>query len=257
MKPSLCVASARTPGGARLDLVEHDGAFSFRIGVQELMSSRTHQSELDLAELACGRLRGVPGASVLIGGLGMGYTLRRTEDLLAADSRITVAELLPDVVEWNRSRIGHLTGHPLRDPRVEIVVGDVHRLLRASRGKFDAILLDTDNGPEALTHPANRNLYSAEGLEVCRQALRENGVLAVWSAAPDKRFELRLLRALGHARRYRAPAYPGSRTQSRFIFVAAARPDLLPPGGGAPRPARSRPPPPRGFRGMGRRPAHS
>jgi spermidine synthase len=257
MKPTVYIASAHPPGGAQLDLVEHDRAFSFRIGVQELMSSRMHQSELELAELGCGRLRGLSGASVLIGGLGMGYTLRRAEDLLTATSRITVAELLPDVIEWNRTRIGHLAGHPLRDPRVETVVGDVLRILRASSGKFDAILLDTDNGPDALTHPGNRSLYTADGLSACRRALRDDGLLAVWSAAPDKRFESRLLRAFGHSRRYRAPAYPGSRTQSRFIFVAASRANLLPEGGGEPRPARPRSPTAPGFRGRGKRPSHS
>lgn len=254
MKPTVCIASAATPHGARLDLVEHDGDFSFRIGVQELMSSRAHQSELDLADLGCSRLRGVAGASVLIGGLGMGFTLSRAETLLAADSRITVAELLPDVVEWNRTRIGHLAGHPLQDPRVDLVVGDVFRVLRASSGKFDAILMDTDNGPEALTHPGNRSLYSPDGLAACRRALRDDGLMAVWSAAADKRFESRLLRAFGNSRRYRAPAYPGSRTQSRFIFVAASHPRLLPAGGGAPRPSRAPLPVARGFHGRGKRP---
>jgi spermidine synthase len=258
MKPTLCIASTRTPDGAQLDLMEHDGDYSFRIHRQDLMTSRQHQSELELADLTCNRLRGLHRIAVLIGGLGMGYTLRRAEDLLTRDSRIVLVELLPDVLEWNRSRIGHLAGHPLRDPRVEVVQGDVARQIREASDTFDAILLDIDNGPDALTHPGNRTLYSSEGLAACRRALREDGALAIWSAASDKRFESRLSRIFENVRRYRVPAYAGSRTQGRFIWVASESRATLPAGGGEPRPgppSSRRPPQGTGrFRG---RPAHS
>ncbi len=158
---------------------------------KSLMSSRMHGSEQALAAFALRRLQ-VPDARVLVGGLGMGFTLRATLDLLAGDATVVVAELVPAVVEWNRGALGTLAGHPLRDARVQVEIGDVADTLHASPGGFDAVLLDVDNGPDAFTATTNARLYSDQGLAAARAALKPGGVLAVWSAWEDRRFEQRL-----------------------------------------------------------------
>ena len=158
-----------------------------------LMSSRMHGSEEALATAAC---RGVPTSErprVLVGGLGMGFTLRATLDLLSPDAIVTVAELVPAVVEWNRGPLASLAGHPLHDRRVRLKVGeDVGFMLRANPGRFDAILLDVDNGPAAFTAPVNHGLYDNAGVAAAYAALRVGGALAVWSAWDDRKFEQRL-----------------------------------------------------------------
>lgn len=207
------------------------------------MTSRQHHSEVELATLGCNRLAGCHQSSVLIGGLGMGYTLRQVVNLLTSDSKILVVELLPDVAEWNQSRIGHLADHPLRDARVTMEIGDVARRITASKDEFDTILLDVDNGPDALAHQGNARLYSRDGIQACSRALHDRGALAVWSAASDKGFERRLQQVFPHVRRYRSAAYPGSRTQNRFIWVASRDRRALPAGGGEPRPLFAAPAP--------------
>ena len=159
---------------------------------KSLMSSRMHGSEEALATLACREVRTLEAPCVLIGGLGMGFTLRATLDLLPPDATIVVAELVPAVVEWNRGPLGHLAGHPLKDTRVQIEVGDVAATLRSSTRRFDAVLLDVDNGPAAFTASHNTRLYDDGGLAAARAALKAGGVLAVWSAWEDRRFEQRL-----------------------------------------------------------------
>jgi spermidine synthase len=156
-----------------------------------LMSSRMHGSEQALATLACQRVC-QPEACVLVGGLGMGFTLRATLDLLTAEATVVVAELVPAVIEWNRGVLGPLAGQPLRDPRVLVETGDVAETLQSSIGRFDAVLLDVDNGPDAFTAATNARLYSDQGLAAARIALKPGGVLAVWSAWEDRRFEQRL-----------------------------------------------------------------
>jgi spermidine synthase len=151
-----------------------------------------HGSEEALATLACGRMRVLEQPCVLIGGLGMGFTLRATLDLLPPDATVLVAEMVPDVVEWNRGPLGPLAGHPLRDKRVQIEIGDVAVRLRSSHGKFDAVLLDVDNGPNAFTASDNAWLYNDRGISATHAALKINGVLAVWSARDDRKFEKRL-----------------------------------------------------------------
>jgi spermidine synthase len=158
---------------------------------KSLMSSRMHGSEQALAALAL-RRRQVPDASVLVGGLGMGFTLRATLDLLPEDATVVVAELVPAVVEWNRGALGTLAGHPLRDARVRVEIGDVADTLQSSPGAFDAVLLDVDNGPDAFTAATNARLYNDQGLAAARAALKPGGILAVWSAWEDRRFEQRL-----------------------------------------------------------------
>jgi spermidine synthase len=159
---------------------------------KSLMSSRMHGSEEALATLACRRARTLAEPCVLVGGLGMGFTLRATLDLLPPDATVIVAELLPAVVDWNRGPLGTLADHPLTDRRVHIDVGDVAATLRASSGRFDAVVLDVDNGPDAFTASTNAGLYSDRGLASVRAALKAGGVLAVWSAWEDRKFEQRL-----------------------------------------------------------------
>lgn len=235
MKPRIPLAVVRTPDGGEMTLIQHDHDFSITINGAELMLSRHHESELALARLGCAHLAGSPAPSVLIGGLGMGYTLRQALDLLPPQAQVRVAELLPTVVEWNQAFLGQLNGQPLADPRVSVTTGDIVPLLAAARGQFDAILLDVDNGPRAMTVAANSRLYGRQGLLACRRALRGKGCLAVWSAEPSREFEQLLLECQFQVRRYRVPAFKGSKSQSRFVWVATEDRDKLPPGGGEPR----------------------
>jgi spermidine synthase len=161
-------------------------------GGQPLMSSRMHGSEEALATFTCRHVRTLERPCVLVGGLGMGFTLRATLDLLPPDATVVVSELVPAVVEWNRGPLGPLARHPLKDKRVTVDEGDVAAMLRASPGRFDAVLLDVDNGPAAFTASHNAGLYDDRGLAAARAALTIGGVLAVWSAREDRRFEQRL-----------------------------------------------------------------
>jgi len=185
------LGEARTPDGVALTLTRHDREYIIMADGRTLMSSRMHGSEEALAEFA---LEGLcsPGACALVGGLGMGFTLRATLDRLSADATIVVAELVPGIVEWNRGPLGPLAGHPLKDPRVRLELEDVGNTLRASAARFDAILLDTDNGPDAFTAATNAWLYGDSGLSAARVALKRGGVLAVWSAWENRKFEQRL-----------------------------------------------------------------
>jgi len=235
MKPREKLATTRTPDGGEMVLYRHDRDFSITINGQELMNSRQHESELELARLGCAHLAGHRAPRILIGGLGMGYALRQALDMFGAHAHVVVSELLEKVIEWNREFLGELNAHPLADKRTELQTGDVFDLLSRSKSIFDAILLDVDNGPSAMTDSGNRRLYRHAGIQVCRRALRERGCLAIWSAEPSKMFEQLLMRCGFHVRRYRVPAYKGSRSQSRFVWVASEHEDLLPEGGGEPR----------------------
>jgi len=216
-------------------LLQHDRDFSITIRGLELMQSRQHESELELARKGCAHLADRDAPRVLIGGLGMGYTLRQALDMLGSGASVVVVELLEAVVEWNREFLGELNGHPLRDGRVDVRTGDVVEFIAKSKAVFDAILLDIDNGPSALTRSRNRHLYGPTGLRTCRRALHKRGCLSVWSVEPSKEFERNLMSVGFQVRRYRAPAHKGSKSQSRFIWVASEDESLLPPGGGAPR----------------------
>jgi spermidine synthase len=146
-----------------------------------------------------------------------------------------VGELLDAVIAWNREFLGELNGQPLLDVRVEVKVGNIVELISRSRNRFNAILLDIDNGPSAMTFSGNSRLYGFEGILACQQALRKKGCLAVWSAGPCKEYEQILMRCGFHVRRYRVPAYKGSKSQSHFVWVASENKSVLPPGGGEPR----------------------
>jgi spermidine synthase len=192
MKPWELLGQSRTPDGDDMTLMRRSGEYVILANGKTLMSSRMHGSEEALATLACRRVRALKEPCVLVGGLGMGFTLRATLDLLPPAATVVVAELLPAVVEWNRGPLGPLAEHPLKDRRVRVDVGDVAAALGSGPGRFDAVLLDVDNGPDALTASHNGWLYNDRGLAAIRAALKMDGVLAVWSAREDRKFEQRL-----------------------------------------------------------------
>lgn len=194
--PRELVATARVPGhGGELRCYRHDGAFQLWIDRTELMSSRVHESEQMLAEVGCAHLAAKKAPRVLVGGLGMGFTLATVLKLAPADAVVVVVELVPEVVQWNRELFGHLAGNPLQDARVQVQVGDVFDTMtaaKAAKEPFDAILLDVDNGPEALVHPRNTRLYASAGLVAARDVLAPGGMLAVWSSTEVPSFEGRM-----------------------------------------------------------------
>jgi spermidine synthase len=195
MIPWVHLDTAAVPGGDELKLMRRGSEFSILAGSVTLMNSRMSGSETVLAELACDRLRGRRNCSMLIGGYGMGFTLRAALSGLGLDAKILVAELVPAVVEWARGPMAELTAGCLDDSRVAIRNVDVGEAIASARSRFDAILLDVDNGPEGLSRSANDRLYDMRGLEAARRALRPKGLLAVWSAAPSKAFHRRLVQA--------------------------------------------------------------
>ncbi len=196
MIPWVLLDTAKVPGDKNeLRLWRRGAEFSIRLGVAELMNSRLSGSEEALATLAIARLNGRPAPRILIGGLGMGFTLRAALAALDPGARVVVAELSPAVVAWARGPMAELSGICLRDPRVEIVERDVRAVIAAALAAFDAILLDVDNGPEAMTHKANDRLYAADGLRESLRALRAGGALTVWSQGPDDKFTRRVQKA--------------------------------------------------------------
>ena len=193
MIPWLQVDTARVPGAeVELRLMRRGTEFSMMLGPNELMNSRLSGSEEALATLACKRLGAVKGPQLLIGGLGMGFTLRAALAVLGPDARITVAELVPAVIAWARGPMAGIFGDSLKDPRATIREADVADVIGARASAFDAVLLDVDNGPEGLIRKANDALYDAKGLKAIRRALRPGGVLAVWSSGPHPAFAKRL-----------------------------------------------------------------
>ena len=221
---------AAAPGGARLVLYRHDGAYLILADGVELMSTRRHHSEERLADVACAPLRETPGARVLIGGLGLGFTLRAALAGLRPDARVVVAELVEAVIRWNQHPDYALAREALADPRVELRHADVAAVLAERPGAYDAIMLDVDNGADALTAAGNARLYADAGIRAAVAALRAGGRLAYWSAARDPGFLTALRRAglVVETTEVRAHATGGPR---HTLFVAR------------------RPPPPRGERG--------
>lgn len=188
MIPRVLLDSAAVPGGGELRLYRRGDEYSIMLGGNELMNSRLSGSEEALATLGCAALG--PDARVLIGGLGMGFTLRAALAMLAPDAAVTVAELVPAVIAWARGPMAGIFAGSLDDPRVDVFEGDVGDAI--GQGGWNAILLDVDNGPDGLSRPGNDRLYGAAGLARARTALRPGGALAIWSAAPDRRFTARL-----------------------------------------------------------------
>jgi spermidine synthase len=197
MNPWVVIDQAAVPGdGGEMKLLQRTHEFTINVKNEELMNSRLHGSEDALAEFTCKPLATRRRPAVLIGGLGMGYTLRAALDHLGPQAHVAVAELVPAVIQWNRTHLAHLAGCPLEDSRVTVRQGDVGVVIREKPAAYDAILLDVDNGPDGLTHKGNNRLYAPKGLEEAKAALKPGGVLAVWSAQPDKAFTKRL-RAAG------------------------------------------------------------
>jgi spermidine synthase len=192
VKPFELLGQTLSPDGTVMKLIRRSDEYIILADGTILMSSRMHGSEEELATFACQRVRRLEQPSVLIGGLGMGFTLRATLDLLSPDATVVVAELVPAVAEWNRGTLGSLAGHPLKDKRVRVETGDVAVTLTSRLGQFDAVLLDVDNGPTAFTASNNAGLYDNRGIAAARAALKMEGVLAVWAARDDRRFQQRL-----------------------------------------------------------------
>jgi len=223
MIPWVQLGKAAIPGGGEMRLWRRGAEFSIRIGVKELMNSRLSGSEEALANLACARIRNVARPRVLIGGLGMGFTLRAALAALGPEAQIEVAEIVPAVAEWAETEMAEIFAGSLHDPRVRVELADVARLIGGGRARYDAMLLDVDNGPEGMTREANDRIYDARGLAAARAALRPGGVLAVWSAAPDRRFTQRL-RDAGFATEEAASRARGARGGARHVIWLATRP---------------------------------
>lgn len=222
MKRFVLLGTAVIPNdGGALNLFAYGDDFVIKLeggkGGQ-LMNTRTHGSEYALAEIPCRKIASRAGARVLIGGLGMGFTLASALRNLRGDAQVEVAELVPGVIEWNRGPLGDKAGRPIEDPRAKVLNVDVAELLKAEPAGYDAIMLDVDNGPEGLTHSANTWLYSLDGLSACARALRPQGLLAVWSASADRQFSQRLARAGFKAEEVQVYAH-GNRGARHTIWI--------------------------------------
>ena len=216
MLPRDTIDRFETPAGQELALVSRGTDFFIELDNQELMSTRRTGSEIALAEIGCQNLEGVAKPRVLIGGLGLGYTLRAALERLPAHAKLVVAELFPQVVAWNQTHLKSLYGKTLADPRLQIVVRDVWNAV--GRGPWSSILLDTDNGPQAYCLPRNNRLYGHVGLERLRNSLVKGGTLAIWSADTDQSFVKRM-RAAGFEARCDIVRAHKNKGQRYAIFV--------------------------------------
>ncbi len=220
------LGSATIPNnGGELKLSQRAEEFSIKLsGIRgELMNSRVHGSEEALATIGCSGLQSSDSAQVLVGGMGMGFTLAAALQSLSATAQVTVAELIPEVIEWNRGPLGDCAGRPLDDPRSKVFIGDVAELLKGGDSQFDAILLDVDNGPDGLTQTENQWLYSERGLRAIYQTLRPEGTLAVWSASHDPLFLIRLKKARFHASTRTVRARPGKGSRHTIFLGKKGR----------------------------------
>jgi spermidine synthase len=222
MHPWETLGDATTPDGTRITLRRRGHEFLLLADGRSLMPSTLTGSEEALATVGCRHLAKAHQPRVLIGGLGMGFTVRAALDVLPADATVVVAELVPEVRTWNEQLLGHLANHPLRDPRVHVDIGDALQVLRSATAGFDAVLLDVDNGPAEFAAEGNEMLYGRAGLYSIRQALRPGGVLAVWSAWEDRRFARRL-ESIGYAVTLTRVRSHGRRGARHFIYRAVAR----------------------------------
>ncbi len=218
MKPIETIDQAKTHDGQDLVLYHRDGAYQIRVDGMELMSSRAHGSEAALSELTQEALARVAAPRILVGGLGMGFTLRAALDCFPAQATLVVAEVFAEVVKWNRGPLAHLAKRPLDDPRVRLRQADVAEVLR--EGPYDGILLDVDNGPQAFTLEANARLYGARGIARLRDALSQKGVLSLWSAGDEPAFERGLKRAGFSVNRVRVPARGRGGGPRHTIYLA-------------------------------------
>jgi spermidine synthase len=219
MIPRVEIDRARSPNGGELVLYRRGDEFTVAVDGLELMGSRSHASEEQLATIACKGLRKTREARVLVGGLGLGYTARAALDALGPDARVDVAELSPDVIRWNRGVLGPLANAPLEDPRLTVIEGDVAQIIEGAADLYDAILLDVDNGPAALCAESNARLYNAKGLARSQRALHAKGVLAIWAAGEDARFTERL-KGAGFTVTVERPPRHGTKGSRHLVWVA-------------------------------------
>jgi spermidine synthase len=224
MIPRELLGTAQIPGGGELRLFRHNRDFMILLDRNELMSSRMAGSEEALATISCARIGAASRPHMLIGGYGMGFTLRAALAALPATAVVTVAELVPEIIAWARGPMQELAAGCLDDPRVQLVQGDVAEIIRSSRGAYDAILLDVDNGPDGLVRDANNLLYSEQGLRAAKAALRPGGVLAVWSAAKDDAFARRLKRAGFAVEEIEVRARANGKGAKHIIWFACPQP---------------------------------
>jgi spermidine synthase len=231
------VGRARAPDGTEMTLCRRGEEWVVRYAGRVLMSSRAHGSEDALATLALGQARRL--RTIVVGGLGLGYTLRAALDRAPPEARVVVAEVVPEIVAWNRGPVAHLCGRPLDDPRVSVQVRDVAAVVAEARGAFDALLLDVDNAPGSPVLRGNDRLYGEAGVRACRRALADGGVLAVWSAGPDDQYLARLRGAgLGAETRAAAPLGAGP---GRHVVFLASKVAATGPCAVGPAPRRTRP----------------
>jgi len=223
VKPLERLAEARTPDGTRLEFFRHDGAYLIRADGVELMSSRRHRSEDRLADVVCEPLANVPHVRVLIGGLGLGFTLRAALRHLRADAEVVVAELVADVIAWNANPAYALSVDAMADQRTRILHDDVSNVLRAHAGQFHAIMLDTDNGPEGMIMSENSRLYADRGIATTVAALRPGGAIAYWSVGDDPVFATALRRAKLVVQTLRVRAHDTSGPMHTIYVATAAR----------------------------------
>lgn len=218
MKKWTLLEQVTTPDGSNLCLAEHDGTYAIRVNGRELMSSRHSFSEEQLAVVGCEPLRSVKGARVLIGGLGLGFTLRAALATLAPDARVLVAELLPEVVTWNQNSNYALAAAALADSRTQVEIGDVARVIEQSEARFDAILLDADNQTTSMNTAGNTRLYQPSGLAAVHRALKSSGTAVYWSAGEEPAFAERFEKSGFTVEVRRVPRHPGSKA-SHFLLI--------------------------------------
>jgi spermidine synthase len=220
VKPFRNLAATRTPDGSQFTLHEHDGEYFLKLNGRQLMSTTSTASELLLAQVACEGLSRHREPRVLIGGLGLGYSLQRVLEIMGAGAVVEVAELLPEVVAWNREFLMGVNGALLTDPRVKVLVDDVYKVIRkGGADRYDAILLDVDNGPTSFVQPKNVRLYDRNGFSLIRRALTPNGRVVFWSACPEPAFEQKLSRAGFKIEAVPAKASEHSKRFEHMIYV--------------------------------------
>ena len=240
MKRHERLGEAHTPSGTKLELIRHDGAFLIRADGIELMSTRRHLSEDRLAEVACAPLADVPNARVLIGGLGLGFTLRAALRLLAPDAEVVVAELVSEVIEWNANPGFALSAEAMRDQRTHIVHEDVVNVLNANPAGFNAIMLDTDNGPNGMLMCENAPLYSMLGIETTMATLRPGGTIAYWSVGDDRKFANALRQSGLNVETMRVRAHATAGPMHTLYVATAVKQPTPPPSSAAPGAASAR-----------------
>ncbi len=224
MKPWILLETASVPDGeGELRLYKHDEEYTIKIDYIELMSSRVHGSEDALAELTIERLQTKKPKRVLIGGLGMGFTLAKAVEVMGPNDIIEIAELSPAVVEWNKKYLGELSGNPLNDKRVKLIVGDVMNVMKSNQRSYDAVMLDVDNGPEGLTKDDNNRLYSRNGLKAAFQSLNFNGILSVWSSGDSEEFTERLKKSNFEVDKWKVRERANGKGAKHMIWFAKKR----------------------------------